>query len=132
MEEFKCHTDPNQLNEMSCRPKTKVEYLPRGQWVVYYCYICICFCYLYSSLISLRAGINSVTNNCSVPFYEQTDSTYTHNIENFVHKVCMLAREAGDEQQTNILKASSLQCLSAMVVCLPIVFSACLAIILLF
>lgn len=47
--------------------------------------------------------------------YCQADSTYTHNIENFVRKVCMLAREAGDEQQTSTLKASSLQCLSAMV-----------------
>ncbi|KDP23388.1 hypothetical protein JCGZ_23221 [Jatropha curcas] len=47
--------------------------------------------------------------------FSQTDGTYTHNIEKFVHKVCKLAREHGDEHQKNRLRASSLQCLSAMV-----------------
>lgn len=47
---------------------------------------------------------------------EQTDGTYTHNIEKFVHQVCNLARVHGDEHHTSCLRASSLQCLSAMVI----------------
>ncbi|KAB2005998.1 hypothetical protein ES319_D11G310100v1 [Gossypium barbadense] len=47
--------------------------------------------------------------------YSQVDGTYTHSIEKFVHKVCKLAREDGEEHQRRCLKASSLQCLSAMV-----------------
>ncbi|XVF31468.1 hypothetical protein REPUB_Repub16aG0148600 [Reevesia pubescens] len=47
--------------------------------------------------------------------YSQADGTYTHSIENFVHKVCKLAREDGEEHQRRCLRASSLQCLSAMV-----------------
>lgn len=48
--------------------------------------------------------------------YEQADGTYTHNIESFVHKVCLLARERGGDHQRHSLRASSLQCLSAMVI----------------
>ncbi|XVE89558.1 hypothetical protein DITRI_Ditri20bG0005700 [Diplodiscus trichospermus] len=47
--------------------------------------------------------------------YSQADGTYMHNIEKFVHKVCKLAREDGEEHQRRCLRASSLQCLSAMV-----------------
>ncbi|XP_010546763.1 PREDICTED: uncharacterized protein LOC104818746 [Tarenaya hassleriana] len=47
--------------------------------------------------------------------YSQVDGSYTHNIENFVHKVCSLAHEDGDEHQKRCLRASGLQCLSAMV-----------------
>ncbi|KAG8363903.1 hypothetical protein BUALT_Bualt19G0070900 [Buddleja alternifolia] len=47
--------------------------------------------------------------------YCQVDGTYTRNIENLVHKVCMLARKTEDEHQKNGLRASSLRCLSAMV-----------------
>ncbi|XP_024020255.1 protein EFR3 homolog, partial [Morus notabilis] len=47
--------------------------------------------------------------------YSQADGTYTHNIESFVHKVCLLARERGGDHQRHSLRASSLQCLSAMV-----------------
>ncbi|KAL5565906.1 hypothetical protein UlMin_029070 [Ulmus minor] len=47
--------------------------------------------------------------------YAQVDATYTHNIESFVPKVCMLARVKGEDHQTRCLRASSLQCLSAMV-----------------
>ncbi|KAF8394670.1 hypothetical protein HHK36_020886 [Tetracentron sinense] len=47
--------------------------------------------------------------------YSQADGTYTHNIESFVHKVCMLAREAGEEHNKCCLRASSLQCISAMI-----------------
>ncbi|KAK8638609.1 hypothetical protein V6N13_137024 [Hibiscus sabdariffa] len=47
--------------------------------------------------------------------YNQADGTYTHNIEKFVHKVCKLAREDREEHQRRCLRASSLQCLSAMV-----------------
>ncbi|CAL9069534.1 unnamed protein product [Musa banksii] len=44
----------------------------------------------------------------------QADNTYTWNIEGFVQKVCMLARQNGEEQKS-LLRASSLQCLSAMI-----------------
>ncbi|XP_007031156.2 PREDICTED: protein EFR3 homolog B [Theobroma cacao] len=47
--------------------------------------------------------------------YSQADGTYTHNIEKFVPKVCKLLREDGEEHQRRCLRASSLQCLSAMV-----------------
>ncbi|KAH6762491.1 hypothetical protein C2S52_019924 [Perilla frutescens var. hirtella] len=47
--------------------------------------------------------------------YGQVDGTYTHNIENFVDKVCMLAHKTGDEYEKRGLRASSLRCLSAMV-----------------
>lgn len=47
--------------------------------------------------------------------FAQLDGTYTHNIENYVHEVCKLARDKGVEHQTRCLRASSLQCLSAMV-----------------
>ena len=47
--------------------------------------------------------------------HEQVDGTYTYNIENMVHKVCILARETGEEHEKRCLRASSLQCLSAMV-----------------
>ncbi|XP_021645864.2 protein SEMI-ROLLED LEAF 2 isoform X2 [Hevea brasiliensis] len=46
--------------------------------------------------------------------YSQTDGTYTHNIEKFVHQVCKLACVHGNEHESR-LRASSLQCLSAMV-----------------
>ncbi|XP_052205119.1 protein SEMI-ROLLED LEAF 2 isoform X2 [Diospyros lotus] len=47
--------------------------------------------------------------------YSQVDGTYTYNIENLVHKVCKLARQSGEEDEKRCLRASSLQCLSAMV-----------------
>lgn len=47
--------------------------------------------------------------------YSQTDGTYARNIATFVNKVCMLARETGEEHQKRSLRASCLQCLSAMV-----------------
>lgn len=50
------------------------------------------------------------------PLFEQTDGTYMHSIEKLLHKVCVLLREKGDEHQRRCLRASSLQCLSAMVV----------------
>lgn len=50
--------------------------------------------------------------------YGQADGTYTHNVEKLVRKVCALAYEKGDEHQRHRLRASSLQCLSAMVVLL--------------
>ncbi|CAA7017161.1 unnamed protein product [Microthlaspi erraticum] len=47
--------------------------------------------------------------------YSQVDGTYTHSIEKFAHKVCSLAREEGQDHQKRCLRASGLQCLSAMV-----------------
>ncbi|KAL2325592.1 hypothetical protein Fmac_024650 [Flemingia macrophylla] len=47
--------------------------------------------------------------------YCQVDATYTHNIEKLVRKVCMLSREHGEAREKRCLRASSLQCLSAMV-----------------
>ncbi|CAL0320940.1 unnamed protein product [Lupinus luteus] len=47
--------------------------------------------------------------------YCQVDGTYTHNIEKLVRKVCKLAREHGETHEKCCLRASSLQCLSAMV-----------------
>ncbi|KAK4748810.1 hypothetical protein SAY87_015396 [Trapa incisa] len=44
--------------------------------------------------------------------YCQTDTTYAHNIEKYVHKVCALV-DGGDTKPQ--LRASVLQCLSAMV-----------------
>lgn len=46
----------------------------------------------------------------------QTDGTYARNIESFVTKVCVIARETGKEHQNRALRASCLQCLSAMVI----------------
>lgn len=48
--------------------------------------------------------------------YGQADGTYTLNIEKLVCKVCALACDKSDEHQRHCLRASSLQCLSAMVV----------------
>lgn len=50
---------------------------------------------------------------------EQVDATYTHSIEKLVTKVCMLSRENGDTHEKRCLRASSLQCLSAMVIVAP-------------
>ncbi|GAB4835674.1 hypothetical protein Ancab_000584 [Ancistrocladus abbreviatus] len=47
--------------------------------------------------------------------YTQSDGTYTHAIENLVRPVCLLARESGEGPQKRFLRASSLQCLAAMV-----------------
>lgn len=47
--------------------------------------------------------------------YSQVDATYTYNIENLVHKVCVLASGAEEEHRKSCLRASGLQCLSAMV-----------------
>ncbi|ESW16997.1 hypothetical protein PHAVU_007G201500 [Phaseolus vulgaris] len=47
--------------------------------------------------------------------YCQVDSTYTYNIEKLVRKVSMLSRDHGEASEKRCLRASSLQCLSAMV-----------------
>lgn len=44
---------------------------------------------------------------------EQADGTYTYTIESLARKVCAMARESGEDKRC--LRASSLQCLSAMV-----------------
>ncbi|KAI4349895.1 hypothetical protein L6164_010438 [Bauhinia variegata] len=47
--------------------------------------------------------------------YSQVDATYAHNIEKLVKKVCMLSLEPGETREKRCLRASSLQCISAMV-----------------
>ncbi|XP_008453385.2 protein SEMI-ROLLED LEAF 2 [Cucumis melo] len=56
-------------------------------------------------------GCQTLTNF----IHNQADSTYMHNVENLVPKVCMLALERGDDHKKQCLRASSLQCISAMV-----------------
>lgn len=53
---------------------------------------------------------------CFDIIYKQVDGTYTYNLESLVPKVCATARENGEEQKKQCLRASSLQCLSAMVI----------------
>ncbi|KAF6134619.1 hypothetical protein GIB67_022906, partial [Kingdonia uniflora] len=43
------------------------------------------------------------------------DGIYVHNIESLVHKVTKMAHETGEEHSKCCLRASSLQCISAMV-----------------
>ncbi|MED6134455.1 hypothetical protein PIB30_037252 [Stylosanthes scabra] len=47
--------------------------------------------------------------------YSQVDATYARSIEKLVRKVCMLSKEHGKTHENRCLRASSLQCLSAMV-----------------
>ncbi|XP_066381318.1 protein SEMI-ROLLED LEAF 2-like isoform X1 [Miscanthus floridulus] len=44
---------------------------------------------------------------------QQVDNSYARNIESLVHKVCALSRQQGEEHR--LLRAASLQCLSAMI-----------------
>jgi hypothetical protein len=74
----------------------------------------IFFC-LHQTLIS-NIFVCYSCNLAVATMYEQADGTYAHNIEKLVRKVCALAHENGDEHQRHCLRASSLQCLSAMVV----------------
>ncbi|XP_078438492.1 protein SEMI-ROLLED LEAF 2 [Wolffia australiana] len=47
--------------------------------------------------------------------FSQVDGTYAHAIENLTRRVCQIAKEGNDEDSARRLKASSLECLSAMV-----------------
>ncbi|XP_028791403.1 uncharacterized protein LOC114747268 [Neltuma alba] len=47
--------------------------------------------------------------------YSQADTTYAHNIEKLVRKVCILSQEHGESHAKCCLRAASLQCLSAMI-----------------
>ncbi|GAB2211638.1 hypothetical protein Droror1_Dr00024962 [Drosera rotundifolia] len=57
------------------------------------------------------AGCQVLTNF----IYNQTDGTYAHTIESMAHQVAKLACETGDEHQKLSLRASSMQCLAAMI-----------------
>ncbi|XP_022965555.1 uncharacterized protein LOC111465423 [Cucurbita maxima] len=59
----------------------------------------------------LILGCQTLTNF----IHNQADSMYMHNVESLVPKVCMLALEKGEDQKKLRLRASSLQCISAMV-----------------
>lgn len=90
--------------------------------------LCMCgkqMAYFAASLLLLSDEVLDQSKEVSVQvvgcqtltrfIYSQTDGTYARNIGTFVNKVCMLAKETGEEHQKRSLRASSLQCLSAMV-----------------
>ncbi|KAJ7977860.1 ARM repeat superfamily protein [Quillaja saponaria] len=90
--------------------------------------LCICKDQIAYFAVSLLNVINELLENSKQDalqtlgcqtltrfIFSQADGTYTHNIEKLVQKVCMLAQECGEEHQKRCLRASSLQCLSAMV-----------------
>ncbi|XP_062144485.1 protein SEMI-ROLLED LEAF 2 isoform X2 [Alnus glutinosa] len=90
--------------------------------------LCICkgqMAYFAISLLNVVTGLLDNSKQDAVQIigcqtltrfiYSQADGTYAHNIEKLVRKVCALAHEKGDEHQRHCLRASSLQCLSAMV-----------------
>ncbi|XP_059437223.1 protein SEMI-ROLLED LEAF 2 [Corylus avellana] len=90
--------------------------------------LCICkgqMAYFAASLLNVVTGLLDNSKQDAVLIigcqtltrfiYSQADGTYTHNIEKLVRKVCALAHVKGDEHQRHCLRASSLQCLSAMV-----------------
>ncbi|XP_059652292.1 protein SEMI-ROLLED LEAF 2 [Cornus florida] len=90
--------------------------------------LCMCKVQMAYFAVNLLNVVNELLNNskrdavqmvgCQTLtrfIYSQVDGTYTYNIESLVQKVCILARETGEEHQKRCLRASSLQCLSAMV-----------------
>ncbi|KNA11501.1 hypothetical protein SOVF_134650 [Spinacia oleracea] len=90
--------------------------------------LCVCgkqMTYFAASLLLLSDEVLDLSKEVSVQvagcqtltrfIYSQNDSTYARNIATLVNKVCMLARETGEEHQKHSLRASCLQCLSAMV-----------------
>lgn len=99
----KIKRDRKILMAMDC--KTYIKFCVVGY--IFYC--------LHQTLIS-NIFVCYSCNLAVAAMYEQADGTYTHNIEKLVHKVCALAHEKGDEHERHCLRASSLQCLSAMVV----------------
>ncbi|XP_031385287.1 protein SEMI-ROLLED LEAF 2 isoform X2 [Punica granatum] len=95
---------------------------------VYYKLLCICKEQMAYFAVSLLGVVKELIDNgqqdalqilgCQTLtkfIYSQTDTTYTHNIEKYVRKVCTLARESGEGDERRCLRASTLQCLSAMV-----------------
>ncbi|KAL0412912.1 UNVERIFIED_CONTAM: protein SEMI-ROLLED LEAF 2 [Sesamum radiatum] len=80
----------------------------RGEQELMSCLVCF-------HLVSISMGTESAPVLFLFIYCLQVDGTYTRNIENFVEKVCMLARKTEDEHQKRGLRASSLRCLSAMV-----------------
>ncbi|XP_077218010.1 protein SEMI-ROLLED LEAF 2 isoform X2 [Tasmannia lanceolata] len=90
--------------------------------------LCLCkeqMAYFAGSLLNVIPELLDNTQKVSIQIlgcqtltsfiYNQADGMYTHNIESLVPKVCSLAREVGEEDDKRCLRASSLQCLSAMV-----------------
>ncbi|KAL5853875.1 hypothetical protein ACOSQ3_008993 [Xanthoceras sorbifolium] len=90
--------------------------------------LCMCKQQIVYFAVSLLTVVTELLENCKQDalkilgcqtltsfIYSQVSSNYARDIAGFVHQLCKLARDKGVEHQTRCLRASSLQCLSAMV-----------------